>query len=50
MTTGEMPNDSLTKPSGRAKGGHARAAKLSAERRPEIAHKANGARWPEANA
>ena len=37
MTTGQLPNDSLAPPSGRAKGGKARAAKLSPERRREIA-------------
>ena len=49
MTTGQIPNDSHDEPKGRAKGGHARAAKLSPERRREIAmqgvaaRKANGA-------
>ena len=37
MTTGQIPNDSLAEPTGRAKGGKARAAKLSPERRREIA-------------
>ena len=37
MTTGQIPNDSLAEPSGKAKGGKARAAKLSPERRREIA-------------
>ena len=45
MTTGQARNDSHDLPSGQAAGGHARAAKLSAERRREIARKANGARW-----
>ncbi len=37
MTTGQVSNDSLAKPSGKAKGGKARAAKLSPARRREIA-------------
>jgi len=37
MTTGQIPNDSLAEPSGRARGGKARAAKLTPERRREIA-------------
>ena len=37
MTTGQIPNDSMAEPAGRAKGGKARAAKLSPERRREIA-------------
>ena len=37
MTTGQTPNDSFAEPSGRAKGGKARAAKLTPERRREIA-------------
>ena len=45
MTTGQVPNDSFDEPSGRAKGGHARAASMSAERRREIARKAAAARW-----
>ncbi len=39
MTTGWIPNDSMDPPSGKAKGGHARAAGMSAERRKEIAHR-----------
>ena len=45
MTTGQVPNDSFDEPSGRSKGGHARAASMSAERRREIARKAAAARW-----
>ena len=45
MTTGQVRNDSFDEPSGRAKGGHARAASMSAERRREIARKAAAARW-----
>ena len=45
MTTGQVPNDSFDEPSGRAKGGHARAASMSADRRREIARKAAAARW-----
>ena len=37
MTTGQIPNDSLAEPSGRARGGKARAAKLTPARRREIA-------------
>lgn len=37
MTTGQIPNDSLAEPSGRARGGKARAAKLTLARRREIA-------------
>ena len=37
MTTGQIPNDSLAEPSGRARSGKARAAKLTPERRREIA-------------
>ena len=44
MTTGQIPNDSLSEPSGRAKGGKARAAKLTPERRREIAMKGVKAR------
>ena len=43
MTTGETRNDSLDEPAGRARGGHARAAKLSPERRREIARNASAA-------
>ena len=49
MTTGEIPNDSFEKPSGKAKGGHARAAKLSPERRREIAMQGVAARQSRAN-
>ena len=49
MTTGQIPNDSMDAPSGKAKGGHARAASMSAERRKEIAHKAAAARWQSAS-
>ena len=45
MTTGQVPNDSFDEPSGRAKGGHARAKAISAERRRSIARKAAAARW-----
>ena len=45
IAIGEARNDSHDKPPGRARGGHARAAKLSAERRREIARTANGVRW-----
>lgn len=44
IATGELPNDSFDKPSGKAKGGHARAAKLSPERRREIAMQGVAAR------
>ena len=44
MTTGQIPNDSHDKPSGKALGGIARAKALSPERRREIAKKANAAR------
>ncbi len=44
MSTGDLRNDSHDKPSGRAKGGHARAEKLSAERRREIAMQGVAAR------
>ena len=44
MTTGAAHNDSHDEPSGRARGGYARAAKLSPERRREIARNANEAR------
>ena len=44
IATGELPNDSFHKPSGKAKGGHARAAKLSPERRREIAMQGVAAR------
>ena len=44
MSTGELRNDSHDAPSGRAKGGHARAEKLSAERRREIAMQGVAAR------
>lgn len=37
MTTGQIPNDSLAEPSGRARGGKARAAKLTPARRRETA-------------
>ena len=37
MTTGQIPNDSFAGPSGKAKGGNARAAKLTPERRRDIA-------------
>lgn len=50
IATGEARNDSHDVPSGRAAGGIARAAKLSAERRREIALKANAARWRESHA
>ena len=39
-----VPSGSHDEPSGRARGGHARAAKLSPERRREIARNANEAR------
>ncbi len=45
MSTGDLRNDSHDAPSGRAKGGHARAAKLTAERGQEISRKAIAARW-----
>ena len=37
MTTDQIPNDSLAEPSGRARGGKARTAKLTPARRREIA-------------
>jgi len=40
----------MTEPTGRAKGGLARAAKLTPERRSEIASQAVAARWGKANA
>ena len=43
MTTGAARNDSHDEPSGRARGGYARAAKLSPERRREIARNASEA-------
>ncbi len=45
MTTGQIPNDSMAEPTGRAKGGKARAEALTAERRSEIAKQAAAARW-----
>ena len=45
MTTGQVENDSLAEPEGRAKGGLARAEKLSAERRKQIAKQGSEARW-----
>lgn len=45
MATGQARNDSHDLPSGKAAGGVARASKLSAERRSEIARKAAAARW-----
>ena len=45
MATGETRNDSHDRLSRRAVGGHARAAKLSAEQRREIARKSSEARW-----
>ncbi|MYF11335.1 MAG: histone H1 [Gammaproteobacteria bacterium] len=50
MATGQARNDSHDLQTGKAAGGHARAAKLTAERRREIARKANRARWAESNA
>ena len=44
IATGQAPNDSHKKPLGRAVGGKARASRLSAERRSEIARKAAKAR------
>jgi hypothetical protein len=44
-----MSEKSTTEPTGRAKGGAARAAKLSPERRSEIAKKASAARWADDN-
>ncbi len=49
ILTGEARNDSHDAPSGRAKGGHARAAKLSAERRREIAMQGVAARKASSN-
>lgn len=45
MTTGQIPNDSLDKPRGRAKGGIAAASKMTVEQRRERAKKAAAARW-----
>ena len=45
MTTDQVRNDSFDEPSGRAKGGHARAESLSPERRSEIAKQGAAARW-----
>ena len=45
MTTGQVPNDSMSEPKGRAKGGEARAKALSAERRSQIAKQGAKARW-----
>ena len=39
IATGELPNDSFDEPKGRAKGGHARAVKLTPEQRKAIAMK-----------
>lgn len=49
IATGELPNDSFDEPTGRAKGGHARAAKLTPERRREIAMQGVEARRKAAN-
>ncbi|MCY4375358.1 MAG: hypothetical protein OXC31_16475 [Spirochaetaceae bacterium] len=50
MATGQRPNDSFEdgeppEPEGRARGGTARAAAMTPERRREIAKKAAAARW-----
>lgn len=44
LATGQA-TDEQSAPVGRARSGHARASKLSAERRSEIARKAAKARW-----
>ena len=43
IATGQVEDDEIT--SGKASGGHARAASLTAEQRKEIAVKAAKARW-----
>ena len=45
VATGQIIEPSRAKPPGKAKGGNARAAGMSPERRSEIARKAAAARW-----
>ena len=45
VATGQIAETPQAKPTGRGKGGNARAAAMSPERRNEVARKAAQARW-----